>query len=725
MLFLTTLVLVGSGLAASPAVKKMGLGKSPRRTWLSERPMDRDRAKRTPESVFIDTIQKALEPLFGETRRRHLGAMRSVAATAETTALEKTAYRELGLSLLNTVTAAVGVLLFYPVLLLTTPVVVYLWRDAFKGAYQALVKDHHVTVDVLYALTTVLMITTNYLFLMAAVAALYCFSRVLLIKTQDHARASLSSTFGLEEREVWLVKEGVEVAMPLEQLEVGDIVVVRAGDVIPVDGYITEGVASVDQHMLTGEAQPVEKTAEDYVFATTILLTGKIYIRVDRTGQDTTAGQIVDILHQTVDYRTALVSRGQVLNDRLALPVLLLGGLALFTVGATGAMAVFNANMFMSILIVGPLCMLNFLNLTAKNNMLVKDGRALEQLSHVDTVVFDKTGTLTREQPYVGEVHTFAEYDEDDILTYAAAAEYHQTHPIAIAIVEKARALQLVLPEMQQAEYKVGYGISVVVDYATVHVGSMRFMAMEDISLPADLQPILDHAQNEGNSVVMVAMNHRLVGAIELQATIRSEVRRVIAQLRERGISTLCIISGDHETPTKRLAQTLGMDSYFAETLPQDKAVIIEQLQAQGKVVCYVGDGINDAIALKKAQVSVSLRGASTAATDTAQVVLLDEGLGRLGDLFTIADDFNKTLTTSFVLSIAPGVLNIFGAFFLHFGFMHSVICNQIGFWASVGSSMQPALKTAVSKDDGLTEINRPMADAPRLVQKLKPEYAS
>ncbi len=575
------LVLVGSGLAASPVAKKMRLRKSPCRTWLSERPLDRDRVKRQSGSLLFDGLQKTLAPLFGQTRSRQLQALRSGASAEETSALEKTAYRELALSLLNAVSAAVGFVLFYPLLLLTTPVVVYLWRDAFRGTYQALYKEHRVTVDVLYALTMILMIANDYLLLMALVAALYAFSRVLLIKTQDHARASLSSMFGLEQRHVWLVKDNVEIAIPLEQLEVGDIVAAHAGDVIPVDGYITEGTAAVDQHMLTGEAQPVEKTVGDYVFATTVLLTGKIYIRVDRTGRDTTSGQIVDILRHTVDYRTALVSRGQVLNDRLALPVLLLGGLALLTVGPASAMAVFNANMFLSIQIVGPLCMLNFLNRAARNNLLVKDGRALEQLSRVDTVVFDKTGTLTREQPYVGKVHTFAEYDEDDILTYAAAAEYRQTHPIAKAILEKARAQQLTLPEMDQAEYKVGYGISVVIDYATVHVGSMRFMDMEDISLPSDLQRAVGHAQNEGNSVVLVAINRRLVGAIELHATIRSEAKGVIAELRRRGITTFCIISGDHETPTKRLAQALGMDSYFAETLPQDKAVIIEQLQAQ------------------------------------------------------------------------------------------------------------------------------------------------
>jgi len=215
MLLLTTLVLVGSGLAATPAVKKLRLRKSTCRTWLSERPLDRARVKRQPGSLLLDGIQKKLEPLFGQTRSRQLQAMRPVAGAEETSALEKTVYRELGLSLLNTVIAAVGVVLFYPILLLTTPVVVYLWRDSFKGAYQALCKDHRVTVDVLYALTTILMIITDYLFLMALVSALYCFSLVRLIKTQDHARSSLSSTFGLEQRHVWLVKGDVEVAIAL------------------------------------------------------------------------------------------------------------------------------------------------------------------------------------------------------------------------------------------------------------------------------------------------------------------------------------------------------------------------------------------------------------------------------------------------------------------------------------------------------------------------------
>jgi len=383
-------------------------------------------------------------------------------------------------------------------------------------------------------------------------------------------------------------------------------------------------------------------------------------------------------------------------------------------------MAVLNAALFMSLLTVGPLCLLTGLQRTAQHHVFVKDGRALEQVAHADTVVFDKTGAVTRDQLSVGQVHTCGEDEAATLLAYAAAAADGQPPPIAPALRAAARAHQLRLPAMQQAESTVGEGISGVIEGATVHVGSLRFMAMEDISLPPDLHRVVRHAHNEGHAVVLVARHRRLVGAIELQATIRAEAQRVIAQLRRRGITTFYIISGDHETPTQRLAQAVGVDRYFADTLPQDKAVIIEQLQAQGHVVCYVGDGINDALACQQAQVSVSLRGASTAAADMAHVVVLDEGLGHLGDLFAIAADFNKTLTTSCVLAIVPGVINIVGAFFLHFSFLHSVLCSQAGMWASVGNALWPLLKTSGAHSDGPTHSKRPRIDAPRWVQRRK-----
>jgi cation transport ATPase len=257
MLLLTTFVLAGSALAASTLTgKTMRRRKSACRTWLAASQRDRDRGKRTPGSLLFDGLQKTFALLFGQTRSHQLWARRAGVGAETTSALEQTAYRELRLSLLTLVSAAVGVVLYYPLLLLTTPVVVYLWRDAFTGAYRALCKAHRVSVDVLYVCAMILAITSSYFFLLAFVAALYCGSRVLLLKTQEHVQSNVTRTFGLDQRRVWLVKAEVEVAMPLAQVAVGDVVVVHAGDPIPVDGYVTEGTAFVDQHMLTGEAQP-------------------------------------------------------------------------------------------------------------------------------------------------------------------------------------------------------------------------------------------------------------------------------------------------------------------------------------------------------------------------------------------------------------------------------------------------------------------------------------
>jgi len=264
--------------------------------------------------------------------------------------------------------------------------------------------------------------------------------------------------------------------------------------------------------------------------------------------------------------------------------------------------------------------------MASEQSILIKDGRALELLSQVDTVVFDKTGTLTQEQPHVGKIYTLQDYQENDLLKYAAAAEYKQKHPVAKAIIQAAHERELNLPEIDEAKYEIGYGIKVTISNQLIRVGSVRFMEMEEIAIPKKIRKILSSCHEFGYSLVMVAIDNQLAGAIELHATIRPEAKSIIKGLRQRNMS-LYIISGDNEKPTQRLAEELGIDNYFADTLPENKATLIQQLIDAGKVVCFVGDGINDSIALKKAHVSISLKGASTVATDTAQIVLMDASL--------------------------------------------------------------------------------------------------
>ncbi len=279
-------------------------------------------------------------------------------------------------------------------------------------------------------------------------------------------------------------------------------------------------------------------------------------------------------------------------------------------------------------------------------------------------------------------------------MIYAAAAEYKQKHPLAKAILQEAENRQLSIPSIEDSEYKLGYGITVNVAGKVVHVGSERFMAVENILISPTLSEQQKRSHEEGYSLVMVAVDKHLAGAIELLPTVRPEAKAIISHLKQRqNIKATYIISGDHEIPTKKLAKALGVDHYFAETLPEDKAGIIEQLQQEGHFICYIGDGINDSIAMKKSHVSVSLAGASTIAIDTAQIILMDSGLNHLNLLFDLANKFNANMNTTFAIILIPAVISVSGAFLLGFGLTQTVVLNMSGIILAIGNAMTPLLK--------------------------------
>jgi cation transport ATPase len=362
--------------------------------------------------------------------------------------------------------------------------------------------------------------------------------------------------------------------------------------------------------------------------------------------------------------------------------------------------AVVNSDLGTGIRMAAPLAMLSTLALCAQKGVLVKDGRALDLLCEVDTVLFDKTGTLTRERPEVGRVIAANGYHPLQILRFAAAAERRFHHPIALAIRQKASEQRLRLPPADATQYKVGYGITVgIPDGANgvhrVRVGSRRFMEMEGVPLPREVQDTLDEVHREGHTMVMVAVDDALGGALELRASVRPEVRGIVRGLRERGIKHIAIISGDHEVPTRRLAEELGMDRYFAQVLPADKADYVEKLQREGRKVCFVGDGINDAIALKKANVSISLRGATSIATDTAHVVFMEQSLGKLCELCDIARDLERNVRNSWLMILGPNIACIAGVFTLGFGIGASVVTNNIAALAALANGLLPMRRVA------------------------------
>ncbi|APW61269.1 heavy metal translocating P-type ATPase [Paludisphaera borealis] len=583
-----------------------------------------------------------------------------------------------------------------PVLLPAAAVLfAYTSIPTFKSARAVIVEERRLGVDVLDAIVVLGCLGTMSIFPGAVLCWCLGFGQVLVKKTQDDSKKLLLNAFGKQPRFVWLYRDGVEVQVSLDRLQAGDVIVVNTGEVVPVDGIITEGLAMVDQHALTGESTPAEKGVGDRVFASTLMVAGKMLVSVEKSGSETASAKISRILTDTAGYKLNSQHKGERLADRAVIPTLTIGAIGMATMGPAGAVAVLNSDFGTGIRMAAPLAMLSTLALCASKGILVKDGRALELMNEIDTVLFDKTGTLTRERPEVGLIVSGPGCTDDQILLYAAAAEKKFHHPIALAILHKAQERNLELPETDDSQYKVGYGITVNVDGRTIRVGSKRFMELEGLPMCNAIREALEEAHREGHTMVMVGVDDQVGGAIALHAAVRPEVRDIIKGLRDRGIKHIAIISGDHEAPTKKLAESLGMDRYFAQVLPADKADYVEKLQKEGRKVCFVGDGINDSIALKKANVSISLRGASSIATDTAHIVFMEQGLSKLCDLRDISRDLDRNVKRSWKMILVPNIACIAGVFTMGFGIMASVLTNNVAAIGALANGMAPLRKIA------------------------------
>lgn len=652
---------------------------------------DRGRAAR-----FAQSLAQSLQ--WSNFRAHTLAQIQREPTAAQLISAEEAAInRSLMASITGLGLAVTGTLVYLPLTWLSIPFIVYASIDVLRDAQGALVTEHKLRHSILDATVIISALASRYYIASALASLTYNIGCKLIAMTEDHAYGTLVRMMEEQPQIVWRLVNGAEVETPLTALQGGDVIVIRTGDTLPADGYIVDGLAAVDQRQLSGEARPVEKEAGAPVFAGTTLLAGRLQVRVEKAGAETVAAQIGTVLLRTADYKSSLQVRSEEIAERSVLPTLGLSALALALFGPASAVAVMGANYAEVLRVVAPLGMLNFLSLASQQGILVKDGRALELLNQVDTVVFDKTGILTLELPHVTQIHTWDDIDRDELLTLAAAAEQRQNHPLARAIVEAAQVRQLSLPTIDDSSYEVGYGIKAQVAAREIYVGSLRFMALAEIPVDENVYTQQAVAHNQGSSLVYVAVNGRLAGAIELHTTLRPEAKQIIEQMKARNFD-LYIISGDQQEPTRRLAAALGIENYVAEVLPEEKAAWVARLQAQGRFVCFVGDGINDSIALKQAQASISLRGAATVATDTAQIVLTDENLAQLDQAFTLAQHFNKNIRNSYITTFGPGLLCLGGIFFFRFKLLSAMVCYNASLVAGLGNALMPVLRRESQK---------------------------
>ena len=494
-------------------------------------------------------------------------------------------------------------------------------------------------------------------------------NRKVELLIQNITRHRMTHLLGEQPQTVWVLIDGSEIEIAFDQLQIGDILILNAGQPVPIDGVVVQGSATIDQHRLTGESQPVEKSAGDPVLASTLVLGGRLEVRVEKTGAETTAAKIGEILNGTIERQESYFADMYRVAEGARWPMLALGSAGFLFIGPTTGVALLGCNYLLSVIPLRLMTLLNGLKTGAQNGVLIKDGRALEYFSSIDTIVFDKTGTLTLEQPEVSAIHCVGSWSETEVLLYAASAEQRQSHPIAQAILAKAEQQPLTLLEMEEAYYELGMGLTTKINGRTIKIGSKRFLNAEAVSLPIELETIETQVADKGNALIFVAVDNQVSGAIELTATLRPEASEIIEWFKQQGIA-LYIISGDQEAPTRKIATALGMDGYFANTLPEQKAVHVQALQAQGRKVCFIGDGINDAIALHQADVSISLKGATTIATDAAQVVLMNNDLAQLKLFWQLARGFDKNLKTNKRLAIQFSVAAAAGVVFLPFKFL-------------------------------------------------------
>ena len=650
------------------------------------------------EETYQSFVQYHIDPLFGKTHQMHLREF-SPGGKIELSQEERYANLRIGIGGLALGAAFLGRFFYAPFMGIAILLGVSIILTFYYIAYLEWRRTRRLGSIHLTCIYDAFLWLGGY----AAIGALGMFligiGLKIKVMTESQSRNHLTDIFQLQPGKVWVRIEDNEIEIPFEQLVVGDILVLRGGQVVPVDGTVILGTAMVDQHVLTGEAQPVEKGIDDSVLASTLIISGTIDVRVEQTGAETTAGRLGTILEQTAKYNATTTLKVMEASDRFAWPTLALSTASWPFLGAAGAVSIMGANSTFNTYITGSVVVLNFLNLAAESAVLIKDCKALEDLNVVDFVVFDKTGTLTMEQPSVEQIHALEGLTEEAVLALAAAAEARQTHPIARAIFAAAQTAGLNLPTVEDAHYELGFGLKVQLagECKPLRVGSARFMALEGITLPTEVKRLTNTCHIEGHSLIMVAVDNVLVGCIELRPTIRPEAQRIVQELQQRGL-TLCIISGDQEEPTRKLAVEFGIDTYFANILPEGKAELVTRFQREGRRVCFIGDGINDAIAMRKAEVSISLRGATAAATDAAQIILMDGSLSKLQALFVLAEKFERRLTRNFKFTAGVSGMALAGIFLTGFTFVATEILYVVSLLGGLGIAMQP-LNLRLSND--------------------------
>lgn len=471
----------------------------------------------------------------------------------------------------------------------------------------------------------------------------------------------LARSMSLNISRVWLCNDGQEMLVPTTEIRTGDLVRVHMGNMIPFDGTVAEGEAMVNQASLTGESEPVRKYAESTVYAGTVVEEGELTIRVKETNGSSKFDKIVTMIEESEKLKSGLESKAEHLADKLV-PYTLLGtGITyLLTRNVTKAISVLMVDFSCALKLAMPISVLSAIREASNYHVTVKGGRYLEAMAEADTIVFDKTGTLTKAQPTVRQVVSFNGMSENELLRIAACLEEHFPHSMAKAVVQAAIDRHLVHEELHsKVEYIVAHGISSKINDKKVVIGSYHFVFEDEkCAVPDGMMEEFEKLPSECSHLFM-AIDHELAAVICIEDPLREEAAEVVRELKAAGISKVVMMTGDSDRTAKAIAARVGVDEYYSEVLPEDKASFVEAEKKAGRKVIMIGDGINDSPALSAADIGIAISDGAEIAREIADITVGADSLNELVTLKLISNGLMKRIHKNyrFIVSFNTGLI--------------------------------------------------------------------
>lgn len=479
--------------------------------------------------------------------------------------------------------------------------------------------------------------------------------------THKKSVGDLARSMSLNVNKVWLKRNEQEILVKSSDIEPGDHVVIRMGNVIPFDGEVVVGEGMINQASLTGESLPVRRSKGQSVFAGTVLEEGEIEVLVKAVSGSTRFEKIVTMIEDSEKLKSSVEGKAEHLADRLV-PYTLLGTGAvwLLTRNITKTLSVLMVDFSCALKLAMPITVLSVIREAGENNITVKGGKFLEAVADADTIVFDKTGTLTKATPTVKEIVAFSEYSENDLLRIAACLEEHFPHSMAKAVVDAAKERHLSHEEMHsKVEYVVAHGISSSIDDKKVLIGSSHFIFEDEgCTIPSEYQDRYDSLKPE-YSHLYLAIEKQLVAVICIEDPLREEAVEMVRDLKKAGIRKVVMMTGDSERTAAAIAKRVGVDEYYAEVLPEDKANFVEKEKSEGRKVIMIGDGINDSPALSAADAGIAISDGAEIAREIADITIAADDLREVVTLKLLANAMMKRIHMNYrnIVGINSGLI--------------------------------------------------------------------